>query len=353
MAASPPLTMAIFVLNDLLAPISEDSPCGPYLEYGEPYLLVQEAVTKPEQQVGTSIIPAEEPEWKALIARALPLFKTTKDLRVAVVLTKGLLRTDGLEGLQQGLELVRSLLESHWLELHPRLETPDDPPIERSNLINELGDLDTTVRAVRNTPLVRSRVLGQFGLRDLAIAKGEVPAPPGTEPVKMDTIAGAFAETPVEQLEQTAAAITAAIAAAKGIEHVFVERGAPGFTTNLEPLRKVLAEAEKAVKPHLEARRAADAPLGDAGSNGAPDVGHAGGARGSASGAVSSRDDVVRVLDRVCEYYARHEPASPVPILLKRCKRLVTMDFMQIMEELAPGGLDEVMRLRGKDEASR
>jgi type VI secretion system protein ImpA len=31
-------------------------------------------------------------------------------------------------------------------------------------------------------------------------------------------------------------------------------------------------------------------------------------------GTITSREDVVRLLDRMCEYYERNEPSSPVPL---------------------------------------
>ena len=50
------------------------------------------------------------------------------------------------------------------------------------------------------------------------------------------------------------------------------------------------------------------------------------------------------------EYFKRHEPSSPVPIILERAKRLVGADFMTIMKDMAPGGLDSVMMIGGISE---
>ena len=43
-------------------------------------------------------------------------------------------------------------------------------------------------------------------------------------------------------------------------------------------------------------------------------------------------------LARIIEFYDRTEPASPVPFLARRMLRMVPMDFLQLMEELAPSG---------------
>jgi type VI secretion system protein ImpA len=76
----------------------------------------------------------------------------------------------------------------------------------------------------------------------------------------------------------------------------------------------------------------------------------------SGSGAIQSRQDVVRVLDRICEYYARTEPSSPLPLLLRRAQRLAEMDFLQIVDELTPAmraQLDPIVGARPAEDTAR
>ncbi|HHO9022271.1 TPA: type VI secretion system protein TssA, partial [Pseudomonas aeruginosa] len=49
------------------------------------------------------------------------------------------------------------------------------------------------------------------------------------------------------------------------------------------------------------------------------------------------------------EYYVRHEPSSPVPVLLKRAKTLVTADFAEIVRNLIPDGISQFETLRGPE----
>jgi type VI secretion system protein ImpA len=65
--------------------------------------------------------------------------------------------------------------------------------------------------------------------------------------------------------------------------------------------------------------------------------------------AAASREDVVILLDRICDYYQRHEPSSPVPLLLRRCKRLVSASFLEIVRDIAPDGVSQVEMWRGKE----
>jgi type VI secretion system protein ImpA len=66
------------------------------------------------------------------------------------------------------------------------------------------------------------------------------------------------------------------------------------------------------------------------------------------TGDVRSREDVVRLLDKICAYYARAEPSSPIPLLLQRSKRLVSANFLDIVRDIAPDGLTQVENLSGK-----
>jgi type VI secretion system protein ImpA len=53
------------------------------------------------------------------------------------------------------------------------------------------------------------------------------------------------------------------------------------------------------------------------------------------------------LLDRICAYYARVEPSSPVPLLLQRAKRVAMMDFLEIVRDLADQGLPQVGLVAG------
>ena len=94
-----------------------------------------------------------------------------------------------------------------------------------------------------------------------------------------------------------------------------------------------------------------DADDAGSGGSGARGGGGAGGARGMAagggSGAVSNQQDVKNALDRIIAYYARSEPSSPVPMLLERAKRMVGADFLTIIKEMAPDGIQNVHLIGG------
>ena len=59
---------------------------------------------------------------------------------------------------------------------------------------------------------------------------------------------------------------------------------------------------------------------------------------------------MANALDKIISYYQRHEPSSPVPVLLTRAKRLVSADFLTIMKDMAPQGVDQVRQIGGIDD---
>jgi type VI secretion system protein ImpA len=74
------------------------------------------------------------------------------------------------------------------------------------------------------------------------------------------------------------------------------------------------------------------------------------GAVQSASGEITSREDAIRMMDKISDYFQRHEPSSPVPLLMRRAKRLVSMSFMDILKDMAPGGVSQASAVGGIDE---
>ena len=68
---------------------------------------------------------------------------------------------------------------------------------------------------------------------------------------------------------------------------------------------------------------------------------------GAVPGTITSRNDVIRHLDLIIEFYERTEPSSPIPHLAHRMRRMVPMDFMQLMEEIAPSGMKEFKNATG------
>ncbi len=68
---------------------------------------------------------------------------------------------------------------------------------------------------------------------------------------------------------------------------------------------------------------------------------------------INSREEVVKCLDLVVAFYDRTEPSSPIPHLARRVRKMVHMDFVELMEDLAPSGLKEFRLLAGMPEGKK
>jgi type VI secretion system protein ImpA len=65
-------------------------------------------------------------------------------------------------------------------------------------------------------------------------------------------------------------------------------------------------------------------------------------------GEINTREDVVAALDRICDYYSKREPSSPLPLLLQRCKRLVSASFLDIIQEMLPDAIERAKAIGGQ-----
>ena len=64
-------------------------------------------------------------------------------------------------------------------------------------------------------------------------------------------------------------------------------------------------------------------------------------------GVVTSRQEAIRALDAVAEFFRRNEPSSPIPLFLDRAKRLVSKDFLAVLEDIAPDALPQARAAGG------
>lgn len=344
--------MSTIDLQKLLSPVAPDAPSGPNLEY-DPAFVELERISqgKPEQQMGATIIPGEEPSWREIKPKSIELLTRTKDLRVGLHLARALVKTDGLAGLGDGLELLRGFVDQFWATVHPQLD-PDDgnDPTMRVNVLASLFH-DGMLRSVREAPMLVCRA-GRFSVRDVLVATGRLPAPAAGEAPAPPTasVEGGFTDVEIAALQDVAGAVNRAVELTQNIELVLTSKVGVAQSADFSPLSSLLKTAQKLLSERL-AQRGVGVPGETSPTDGAGAVaGVASGAQRSMTGEILTREDAMRVLDKVIDYFGRNEPSSPVPILLRRAKRLVTKNFMEILKDLAPDGLKDAEKIRGGED---
>ncbi|HEY4369816.1 MAG TPA: type VI secretion system protein TssA [Steroidobacteraceae bacterium] len=333
-----------------LNPLDNEAPCGPNLEYDSAFLALETlAAPGTERAIGDTVKQAEEPDWREVARRAEQVAERTRDLRVAIHWGNARLKTEGFPAWSATVGLVADLLARYWDDVHPRLDEGD--PVERINALAALAAIDGTVGYLRSTPLLRAERIGAFALRDLRVLNGTIKSGEGASdatPVTQEIVDAVVQHVDVDLLVNTEATITAALAHVRSIGRLFEER-TPGMGPDLDTLERDLRDVDAFLRTQV-AIRAPQALVADEPDSGRDEPGKTGMAAATETlKGVRDTDDVLRMLDEICAWYARNEPSSPVPPLLRRASRLVGLSFTELLRTLAPGGLSEFQQLSGED----
>jgi len=333
----------------LLEPITAEQPCGQNLdeapilpgdvtpvlaEFDALRLFGQarspEAPPDPEDRERENAKVKPPIEWDRLRAGALAALGKTKDLRLLAYFATALLRTDGLPAFTRTLATASHWLETYWPQVYPLV---DEDAMARRNALNCFADPMAVVDRVWRLPLVASRQHGRFSLRDLDIASGQVAAGAEGKPDER-AIAEAFKELSLEDLATLEQSVTGATAALNSIDARMRGEGGPEVAPDFAPLLTHFAKLNRICREQLAARGEAVSGNGDAvaAGDGAAPV-------SMTVGAIQSRQDAIRALDAVAEFFRRNEPSSPIPLFVDRAKRLVAKDFLQVLADIAPDAI--------------
>jgi type VI secretion system protein ImpA len=330
-------------VRSLLSPLSVESPCGADPEY-DPVLLalLDASVRKGEQQYGSKIIPAQEPDWQSVHRQAWSLAERTRDLRVAVLVARSTARVEGLAGAVQGLQLVRGLVEQYWSDVHPRLDaTEGDDPTARVNALMPLAHFEAGLADLRAASLTGKR--GSMTVRDIELALGHAEPLPGesvpTEEGVLRGVRDAIAASPA-----LAPVMLEGWEASQGLSAVLEQHLDATRLPDLDALHQLMQRVADA------ARRATALPdtTVTATEDPAMAAGTQAGAGASAPGALRSREDVMRSLECACEWIERNEPTNPAPLLIRRSQRLMTKNFVDIIRDLVPESASQIEKLAGQ-----
>ena len=356
--------MAAIDTETLFQEISNERPCGEDLEY-DPAFIELEAISKgkAEQQIGDTIIEAECADWPQVKKQSLELLSRTKDIRVLIFLIRSILYTDDLTDFKDSLALLKRLLQHYWQQIYPQLDEEDNDPTMRINALSTLCNEEAVLHPLRMAPLVRSRMLGRFSLRDITIATGEAAPPADYEPVEKTTIDAAFMDADSDELQVTFDAVNEAIDCVNEIEGFVTDQVGVTNATSFSELTDVLKEAQQILSDQLARRdigKDEEEPIAEAADNETPGAAAtisttscattSSASSTPSNGQINSREDVIRALEKVEDYYSQHEPASPVPLLISRARKLVHMDFMEIIKNIAPDGISQVEMLCGPED---
>jgi len=344
----------------LQSPVEGPLPCGEDLEYDPDFMALQQAATgKREQQFGSTIIPAEPPDWARVERIAKQLCQRTLDIRVLVLLTLAWTESRGLPGYVDGLRVVDGILQKFWNDVHPRVVDGDfEDPLPRMNALAALAEAEGLGRSVRDARLLEDAG-ASMSLRQVEALLDSSKA----DQIDYPGGIGRLREVARRAQEKAAPAVMALHSALELLrriretsERALGQSWAPDFSRLERSLRTVVQllpeqaqpepaeEPQPAVQGNGSAPAAPSAPGAAALGNGAPGVR----AASIKDIEISTRDDVQVLLEKACQYMERTEPSHPAPMLIRRAQRLLDLNFFQIIEELVPEGLQKIESLAGR-----
>ena len=323
--------------------------------------------------MGDSVIEAQEPDWEEVVGLCESLLKKSIDLNLLVYFCVASLEVRGIQGLSEGIRLLKDSVVRYWDHLYPQLdvnESEDQRYIERMNLLENLskpfksfGDPFKMIERIRNLPISDSREVGRFSLAHMIAAREDRPMADGSGPPTLALIRASFKSSDSELLLEKAKASDEIIVAIDELEASLVSTVGAQNSVQLKNLRNEVEMLKNTLNEFVSGADA-KADSGSEKSLSEKSIGTESSGKNSTEassvalqrpedssefGEIRTRESIIRNIDRILAYYPKYEPGSPVPLLLRRAKRLVNLDFMQLIGDLSPATKSDLEKLLGDE----
>ena len=342
----------------LVAPFSDDAPSGPDLSYDDERVEIESAF---ERSVSVDAVEDDSTDWRGVIAQITAQAQRTRDMWLPIYLMRAAAASKRFEQVVEGAELLAGLVEERWGDVHPQLDeygfigrkTPCESLTRNSEFIGPLA----------RVPLIEHPRLGRFTGEDLIRFRDQ-----GASADGYGMFRKVVEDMPAEDLQALLARFDALATALRRVDGVMTANAEGDTATNFRPTYDLLEAIRSALAVHVpgaEPEPGGETDLGDGwpaevSGEAGYDAGFAGGAGSSGpgfSGTIRSRDEAIRALDAICAYFAAFEPGSPVPLALTRAREWIGLDFMSVLQDIAPNSLGEAgvilrSRLSGAAEAA-
>lgn len=306
----------------LLAPISEERPCGEDQYYTGVRDELKSARTTDEDQSRENARVADFRLTKELAIDALS--NKAKDLQFAAWLTEALTRLHGIAGLRDGFKVIGGLHERYWDGYYPELDEGDS-----ENRARCLADFDgIAASALLDVVIAKAGPLTKT-VTHLVSANRTLRAPereedkPAYEQAKAELeeaksqIEEAKEKTPRAFYEDAVATVDACLAAYQVMDKAIDVKFGAGNAPSLRQLKTRLDEVKTFVTRALAQKKAQEGDGASAGEEGEGEATEGTGS-GGGKGQPKGRQEALQRLRDVAAWFKRNEPHSPVPFLVER-----------------------------------
>ncbi len=324
-------------IDALVAPLSDEQPSGADL-YGDLKRQQIEQVFERSISDGTASDTSAS-QWQDAIDLIIEQCEITRDLWLPVYLMRAATQAGQFDLVVEASTFMARLIETRWADVHPQLE--DLGFIGRKTPCESLTRIGDFLGPLERMPLVTHPRFGAISGADFEKFRVNGPKADGFGEFRqaVDAIGESGLQQAVDGLEALSVAI-------KSVDNTLTVHADGDTGTNFTPTYDSLTRMKKAVISFLpQAVSEPDPDGGSAGAEGAESDMQSAPSNGSFSGGINSRQDVVRAIDAICAYYSRSEPGSPVPFVLRRARDWISLDFMAVLADIAPGSLDEATRV--------
>lgn len=328
-------------LEALLQPVSEENPAGESLQYSGLYDEIREARRADENLAqGQWQTELKYADYQQVIRLAVPALETqTKDLQIAVWLSESLTREYGFAGLRDSFKMLIGLQENFWETLFPEIDEGD-----MEGRANALEWMDAQCGfAVKGAKITGGEGYGLFDFEDSK--RFDIPENIDTldstdqqkyrelqaqaekeNRVTADRWRKAKAATRRAFYEELTFVLEECRTEFKELNRVIEERFDRNQMPGTSNLKKALDDIQTQVKMLLDEKRleepdAADEAIDEApGATGeATGAATSGGAKvATTAGAIQNRQDAIKRLADLAEFFRKTEPHSPVSYLVTR-----------------------------------
>ena len=307
-------------LEKLLAPVDEDNQVGADLAYSRERQEIEAAFETDEGGGG------EEKDWRGVLRLIEEQAGQTKDLWLPVYVCRAGAGLGSLETVALGAQALAGMLETYWDTVHPQLE--ELGVMGRKAPCDSLATRAGFLLPLERTVLVAHPRLGRFTGVDIQRFAVEREAAEGYGMFRavLEDSGDAILQEAVGHLDQIDDGL-------KRADKAFMAGAGSEPSPNFGPAYTLLTSMRQALKQFMTTP--AEAPEEEV-AGAEPAAGGAKAAGPRISGRVETRDDVLKSLDAITDYYRRSEPAHPLLYLLQRARDWVTMDFLELMAEIAP-----------------
>jgi type VI secretion system protein ImpA len=361
---------SVIDIEAMLQPIEGENPAGESLQYSGLYDEIREARRADDKFAqGDWQSDIKVADWRQVISLAVPALTTrTKDLQIGGWLAEGLAKNHGFVGARDSFRLMQGLHERFWDYLYPEIDEGD---MEARG--NALAFMDAKVSdALKEIPLTNSSSQNYGYIQWEESREFDIPE-------NVDSLSGdqqekwaakkqqaesegkvtgeawrkAYNSSRRAFYEDTLTTLNECWAAYQGLDRIMDERFG-NQTPGLGELRKTLDALKTLIERLVKEKRIAEPYpselAGEAGEEGGEGlVAYEGGGVGIGSGPVRSRQEALKRLGEVAEYFRRTEPHSPVSYLVARAAKWGQMDLNSWLAEVIKdeGALGQLRELLG------